>query len=251
MGKIIVFANQKGGVGKTTSAANLGAYVAQAGKRVLLVDFDPQGNLSSSVGARKDLPGIYELISGSAGFADTVQKTAVERLSIIAANHNLSGANVELVNEKHREMFLKKVLEPHRDEFEYIFIDSPPSLGVLTVNGLTSADLVFIPLQCEYFALEGLTQLLQSVKRVQQSFNPRLDVGGIMFTMYDSRTRLAQDVVQEVIAYFGTRVFKTIIPRNVRLSEAPSHGVPINLYDETCLGARSYQKLAEEVMARG
>ncbi len=250
MGKIIVFANQKGGVGKTTSAVNLGAYVAAAGKRVLLVDFDPQGNLSSSVGARKDAPGIYELITGSIEFPQAVQKTVVEGLSIIASNHNLSGANVELVNQKQREYFLKHALETHRDEYEYIFIDSPPSLGVLTVNGLSAADLVFIPLQCEYFALEGLTQLLQSIKRVQQTFNSRLDIGGIMFTMYDSRTRLAQDVVQEVISYFGKRVFKTIIPRNVRLSEAPSHAVPISIYDAECLGAKAYQKLAEEVIAR-
>jgi len=250
MGKIIVFANQKGGVGKTTSAVNLGAYVAAAGMRVLLVDFDPQGNLSSSVGARKDAPGIYELITGSIEFPGAVQKTAVDGLSIIAANHNLSGANVELVNQKQREYFLKRALENHRDEYEYIFIDSPPSLGILTVNGLSAADLVFIPLQCEYFALEGLTQLLQSIKRVQQSFNSRLDIGGIMFTMYDSRTRLAQDVVQEVISYFGKRVFKTIIPRNVRLSEAPSHSVPISIYDADCLGAKAYQKLAEEVIAR-
>jgi chromosome partitioning protein len=251
MGKIVVFANQKGGVGKTTSTANLGAYVAEAGKKVLLVDFDPQGNLSSSVGARKDGPGVYELITGNCDFGQSLQPTKVAGLTIIAANHNLSGANVELVDQKEREFFLKKVIEPHRSEYDYIFIDSPPSLGVLTINGLAAADLVYIPLQCEYFALEGLTQLLQSIKRVQQNFNSHLDIGGIMFTMFDSRTRLAQEVVQEVISYFGKRVFKTIIPRNVRLSEAPSHAVPINLYDPNCVGAKSYQKLAEEVIARG
>jgi len=250
MGRIVVFANQKGGVGKTTSAANLGAYVAELGKTVLLVDFDPQGNLSSSVGARKDGPGVYELITGATGFKQVVQTTAVPRLSAISANNDLSGANVELVEQAHREYFLKKALEAHRSEYDYIFIDSPPSLGLLTINGLVAADTVFIPLQCEYFALEGLTQLLQSIKRVQQHFNKALDIGGIMFTMYDSRTRLAQDVVQEVIGYFGKRVFKTIIPRNVRLSEAPSHAIPINLYDPSCVGAKSYRKLAEEVIAR-
>lgn len=251
MGKVIVFANQKGGVGKTTSAANIGAYVAEAGYRVLLVDFDPQANLSSSVGAKKDRPGIYELISGRAGFAQTVQPTSTPNLYVVAANHNLSGAAIELVNEPKRDYFLKGVIDPHRSEYQYIFIDSPPSLGLLTVNGLVAADVVFIPMQCEYFALEGLTQLIQSIKRVQSGLNPRLDIGGILFTMFDSRTRLSQEVVREVMGYFGDRVFKTIIPRNVRLSEAPSHGIPISQYDPACVGARSYAELAREVIARG
>lgn len=251
MGHVIAFANQKGGVGKTTTASNLGAYLAEAGQRVLLVDFDPQGNLSSSVGVATDGTGIYEVINEQAGARDAVHQTDVSNLSIIPSSINLTGANIELVQEEEREFFLQRALRSLRDSFDYIFIDSPPSLGILTLNGLVAADKVIIPLQCEYFALEGLTQLLQSIKRVQTSYNPRLDILGILFTMYDSRTRIAKDVVQEVVGYFGKRVFRTIIPRNVRLSEAPSHGVPINQYDPDCEGARSYRKLADEVLQRG
>lgn len=251
MGNIIVFANQKGGVGKTTSAVNLGAYVADAGKSVLLVDFDPQGNLSSSVGQSTEGAGIYELINNQSSAEEVIFSTSVERLSIIPSSINLTGANIELVDEARREYFLKDVLVPLKDRYDFVFVDCPPSLGILTLNGLVAADKVIIPLQCEYFAMEGLTQLLQSIKRVQGHYNPDLDILGILFTMYDSRTRLAQDVVQEVIGYFGKRVFRTIIPRNVRLSEAPSHGVPVNQYDSDCTGAKSYRKLAEEVIARG
>jgi len=250
MGICIVFANQKGGVGKTTSTANVGAYLAEAAKRVLLVDFDPQGNLSSSVGADKSKPDIYALLTGSAEFDQVVQSTIVKNLFILPASANLTGATVELVDQKEREYFLKKALAKCKPNFDFILIDCPPSLGILTVNGLTAADQVIIPLQTEYFALEGLTQLVQTIKLIQKSTNAALDIGGIIFTMYDSRTKLAQDVVQEVIGYFGSRVFKTIIPRNVRLSEAPSHGVPINLYDASCPGARSYKLLASEVLER-
>lgn len=251
MGKTIVFANQKGGVGKTTSAVNLGAYLAVAGKRVLLIDFDPQGNLTSSVGKSNQGSGIYEVITERASARDLVETTSQDGMFIIPSSINLTGANIELVEVERREYFLKKALEGVRDEYDFIFVDSPPSLGLLTLNGLVAADAVLIPLQCEYFAMEGLTQLLQSIKRVQESYNHSLDITGILFTMYDSRTRLAQDVVQEVIGYFGKRVFRTIIPRNVRLSEAPSHGVPINQYDADSTGARSYAKLAEEVLSRG
>ena len=250
MGTIIVFANQKGGVGKTTTAVNLGAYLAEAGRSVLLVDFDPQGNLSSAVGASTDQPGIYEAITGGRPIPELTQKTSVDRLSVVSSGINLTGANVELVDQPDREQFLKRSLEPVRDNYDFILIDCPPSLGILTLNGLVAANSVLIPLQCEYFAMEGLTQLLQSVKRVQASLNRELAILGILFTMYDSRTRLAQDVVQEVIGYFGKRVFRTIIPRNVRLSEAPSHGVPVHQYDPECVGARSYQKLSEEVLDR-
>ncbi len=246
----IVFANQKGGVGKTTSTVNVGAYLAEAGKRVLLVDFDPQGNLSSAVGADRDKADIYALISGKKKAKDTIQSTTVQNLFIIPASIDLTGATVELVDQPEREFFLKKALEPLKAQYDFILIDCPPSLGVLTVNGLTAADRVIIPLQTEYFALEGLTQLVQSIKLIQKSTNPALEIGGIMFTMYDSRTKLAQDVVQEVLGYFGELVFKTIIPRNIRLSEAPSHGVPINLYDPICLGARSYKQLSQEVIDR-
>ncbi|MFW6329733.1 MAG: ParA family protein, partial [Alkalispirochaetaceae bacterium] len=208
-------------------------------------------NLSSSVGADRKAKGIYELLSGGIEPEEVIQETTVGNLSIIPSGPDLTGANIELVTQERREFFLKEALENLSDRYDYIFVDCPPSLGILTLNGLVAADSVIIPLQTEYFALEGLTQLLQSIKRVQQQYNRDLDIYGILFTMYDSRTRLANDVVQEVIGYFGKRVFRTIIPRNIRLSEAPSHGIPVTQYDPTCVGARSYLKLAEEVIDRG
>ena len=247
----VVFVNQKGGVGKTTSAINIGAYIAKAGKKVLLVDFDSQGNMSSGVGAKKDKPTIYELLAGQCSCGQAVKNTPVENLDAITADTDLSGAAIELVDEENREFFLKKALEPLREKYDFILIDCPPSLGILTLNGLAAADSVIVPMQCEYFALEGITLLLQTVKKVQKSINPKLIIGGIFFTMYDSRTRLAQDVVRQVQAYFKDVVFNTIIPRNIRLSEAPSHGVPICLYDPSCVGAKSYEKLAGEVIRRG
>lgn len=250
MGTIITFANQKGGVGKTTTATNLGAALAESGSTVLLIDFDSQGNLSSSVGADTSKPGIYRVLSGDHPAKDLVQSTTQERLSIIPGGSDLSGANIELVEQERREFFLHSALREIRNEYDFVFVDSPPSLGLLTLNALVAADAVLIPLQTEYFALEGLTQLMQSIKRVQTTFNHRLELFGILFTMYDSRTRLANDVVQEVIGYFGKNVFRTIIPRNIRLSEAPSHGIPVIQYDPECVGARSYQKLAEEVLQR-
>ena len=251
MGKIYVFVNQKGGVGKTTSAINIGAYLAEAGKKVLLVDFDSQGNMTSGVGLSKEKPTVYELMAGQATAEQVVCKTAVDNLYAMPASIDLSGAAIELVGQQGRDFFLKKSLAPLRDKFDYILIDCPPSLGILTMNGLAAADAVLIPMQCEYFALEGISLLLQTVKRVQTTINTSLTIGGIFFTMYDSRTRLAQDVVGQVKAYFGDAVFNTIIPRNVRLSEAPSHGVPICKYDPNCQGARSYKNLAAEVILRG
>lgn len=251
MGKIYVFVNQKGGVGKTTSAINIGAYLAEAGKKTLLVDFDSQGNMSSGVGLSNEKPTIYEVMAGQVTAAQAVRHTAVNGLDAIPASVDLSGAAIELVGQEERDFFLKKSLAPLKDKYDYILIDCPPSLGILTLNGLAAADAVLIPMQCEYFALEGISLLLQTVKNVQKTTNTSLTIGGIFFTMYDSRTRLAQEVVSQVKAYFGNAVFNTIIPRNVRLSEAPSHGMPICKYDPNCQGARSYKSLAEEVILRG
>ena len=250
MGKTIVFANQKGGVGKTTTAVNLGAYIAKLGNKVLLVDFDSQGNLSSSVGADKERPGIYEAITGRAVIRDVVQPTIVENLSIIPSNINLTGANIELIEYEHREFFLKKPLDEVKDDWDYIFVDCPPSLGLLTLNGLVAADTILIPLQCEYYALEGLSQLLKTIQKVQRGLNAGVTVGGILFTMYDSRTKLAHEVVKQVASYFRDKVFRTVIPRNIKLSEAPSHAKPISEYDPNCIGALSYENLAKEVIAR-
>ena len=250
MGKTYVFVNQKGGVGKTTSALNIGAYLAEEGKNVLLVDFDAQANLSSGVGAKPLKPGIYELLSGTVAVDEALRKTAVPRLDVIPASLDLSGAAVELIEQEGRYLFLQDALAPVKSRYDYILIDCPTSLGVLTLNGMVAADAVLIPMQCEYFAAEGLAHLLQAVKRIQKNLKPRLEIGGIFFTMYDPRTRLAQQVVKQVSAYFKSQVFATIIPRNVRLSEAPSHGQPISLYDPQCAGAKAYHTLAKELILR-
>jgi len=250
MGAICVFVNQKGGVGKTTSAINIGAYLADAGKAVLLVDFDAQANLSGGIGAKPLKPGIYELLSGTASSDEVIRKTAVANLEVIPASMDLSGAAVELIDQKERNFFLKKALAPLKDRYDYILIDCPPSLGLLTLNGLAAADSVLIPMQCEYFAMEGLTLLLKTATRIQKSLNPSLKIGGIFFTMYDPRTRLAHDVIKQVSAHFKDTVFNTIIPRNIRLSEAPSYGMPISLYDPQCPGARAYSALAQEILQR-
>ena len=250
MGKCYVFVNQKGGVGKTTSALNIGAYLAKEGKNVLLVDFDAQANLSSGVGAKPLKPGIYELISETAAISQVIRKTAIPRLHVIPASIDLSGAAVELIEQEERDLFLKKALAPVKNRYDYILIDCPPSLGVLTLNGMAAADAVLIPMQCEYFAMEGLSHLLRTVQRIQRGLNKSLTIGGIFFTMYDPRTRLAQDVVKQVSAYFKKLVFRTVIPRNVRLSEAPSHGQPIALYDPQCAGAQAYHSLAREIIRR-
>jgi len=254
MGKIIVFANQKGGVGKTTTVCNLGAYLAEAGKKVLLVDFDPQGNLTSSVGHNSKNKGIYEVITGQNKLEEVTFSTPMENLFLVGSNLHLSGATVELPNEEGWEKFLKNSLKEAKQEYDYILIDCPPSLGVLTINGFVASDYVIIPLQCEFFALEGfLSMLFQTVKRIQKSYNPSLKIGGILFTMYDSRTKLSNEVISQVKSSFKSHpeiLFKTIIPRNVKLSEAPSHGIPVNLYEPSCVGAKSYQSLAKEVLDR-
>jgi chromosome partitioning protein len=251
MGKIFVFVNQKGGVGKTTSAINIGAYLAEAGRSVLLVDFDSQSNLSSGVGVKADKRGIYEAIAGQVPVNQTIQSTGIPNLSVIPASIDLSGATVELISEKNHDGFLKRTLDPLRGRFDFILIDCPPSLGVLTINGLAAADSVLIPMQCEYFALEGLSLIMQTIKRIQKGINPGLTIEGIFFTMYDQRTRLAQQVVKQVGAYFHDKIYSTIIPRNVRLSEAPSHGLPVSKYDPACSGALAYKSLAGEIMAGG
>ncbi len=250
MGKIIVLANQKGGVGKTTTAVNLGAYLAEMQKNVLLIDFDPQSNLSSSLGIKAEDSGIYEVITGKVNLDDAVKNTMLDNLNIVPSNINLTGASVELVDMEYREFVLSKAIKNSRRAWDYILIDCPPSLGILTINGLVASEYVIIPLQCEYFALEGLSLLFKTIKRVQERLNNGLKIAGILFTMFDSRTKLSNEVVHEVTSYFKDRVFRTIIPRNVRLSEAPSHSLPINLYESECLGAKSYKKFAFEVVER-
>lgn len=249
--KITAFVNQKGGVGKTTTTVNLGAYLADAGKKVLLIDFDPQGNLSSNVGITGAEKGIYELLAGQADAGECVYETPVDNLFVCPTNINLAGGAVELISVDDREFVLKEAADEWRGVYDYIFIDCPPALGVLTINALTAADEVIVPLQCEYFALEGLSQLLDTIEMVRNSTNPKLTFPRILFTMYDSRTLLSRDVVDNLNQNYPDRLFKTIIPRNVRLAEAPSHGVPINLYDSLCLGAKSYENLAKEYINDG
>jgi len=224
--------------------------MAEAGKSVLLVDFDAQANLSSGVGAEPPKPGIYDLLSGGAVIGNVTRKTAINNLYVIPADKDLSGATVELIDQKERNYFLKKALAPVKDKYDFILIDCPPSLGQLTMNGLAAADTILIPMQCEYFAMEGLIQLLDTAKEVQKSLNTSLKIGGIFFTMYDPRTRLANDVIKQVSSHYKSMVCNTIIPRNIRLSEAPSFGMPISMYDPQCPGARAYSSLSQEVLRR-
>jgi chromosome partitioning protein len=253
MGRIICIANQKGGVGKTTTAVNLSASVAVAEKKVLLVDIDPQGNSTSGVGlAIKDGDEtIYQALLRGSGISDVIQKTALPYLHVIPSNTDLIGAEVELIQERDRERKLDHLLREVEGNYDFIFIDCPPSLGLLTINSLTAAHSVIIPLQCEYYAMEGLTQLLKTIRLIKQAFNPKLEVAGILLTMFDGRNNLAHQVIQEVRTHFKDKVFETIIPRNIRLSEAPSHGKPVLLYDIHSKGAESYLNLAREILANG
>lgn len=253
MGKIIAVANQKGGVGKTTSTVNLGASLAQLGNRVLLVDIDPQGNATSGVGVNKgDLNEcVYNILVEEAEAKDVCVPTVVEDLYIIPATIQLAGAEIELVSTISREEKLKRALDPIKNNFDYILIDCPPSLGLLTINALTSADSVLIPVQCEYYALEGLSQLLNTIRLVQKHLNKQLMIEGVLLTMFDARTNLGIQVIEEVKMYFQDKVYKSIIPRNVRLGEAPSHGKPITIYDPRSKGAEVYLELAKEVMEVG
>ena len=250
MGKIIAVSNQKGGVGKTTTAVNLGAALAVAEQRTLLIDLDPQGNATSGVGVPPGDSTSYEVLLGTAPAPAVVRSTEIPYLSLIPSDRRLAGAEIELVAQVARERFLAEAIAPLRDGFDYIIIDTPPSLGLLTLNALTAADSVLIPIQCEYYALEGLSQLLSTIQLVQKNLNARLRIEGVLLTMFDRRLKLSNQVAEEAIDYFGETVYETKIPRNVRLSEAPSFGKPILLYDVECLGARSYLDLAREVIAR-
>lgn len=248
--KVIAIANQKGGVGKTTTAVNLSACLAKKGKRVLLVDCDPQGNSTSGVGVdkRRCEKTVYDVLIGGAEAKETIVKTPYENLSICPSNISLSGAEIELVSEMGRETKLKKAIESVRDEFDVVLIDAPPSLGLITINVLTASDSVIVPIQCEYYALEGVSQLMNTIKKVKQVMNPSLEIEGILMTMFDSRTNLSIQVIEEVKKFFPNKVYKTLIPRNVRLSEAPSFGKPIIYYDVTSKGAESYLDLADEII---
>jgi chromosome partitioning protein len=253
MGKVISIANQKGGVGKTTTAVNLAASLATANIRTLLIDADPQGNSSSGVGYNQEViqGNLYHAMIGEASIREVIQDTEIPSLKIVTANTDLIGAEIELINEIAREKKLKGILHEVIPEYDFIFIDCPPSLGLLTVNSLTAAHSVLIPLQCEYYAMEGLTQLLKTIRIVKENLNPDLQIEGILLTMYDLRNNLSQQVADEVRSHFKGRVFSTIIPRNVKLSEAPSFGQPCILYDAESRGAQSYVELAQEILKNG
>ena len=249
MGKIIAIANQKGGVGKTTTSVNLSTILAKKGKRVVLLDADPQGNATSGLGVEKDTgKSLYDVLINEEPVENTLQDTIEKNLKICPSSMNLAGAEVELVSQMSREHRLKEQLENVREDFDYIFIDCPPSLGLVTLNSFTAADSVMIPVQCEYYALEGLGQLINTINLVKKHLNKSLEIEGAVLTMYDIRTNLSNQVVKEVKRYFDDKVYKTVIPRNVRLSEAPSFGMPISIFDPKSKGARSYEKLAREFL---
>ncbi len=249
MGKIISVANQKGGVGKTTTTVNLGTILAKKGKKVLLIDADPQGNATSGLGVEKDVEkSVYDVLVNDTEIEDVYQDTMIKNLKVCPSNINLAGAEVELVSMMSREQRLKEKLIKVKDEFDFILIDCPPSLGLVTLNAFTASDSVLIPVQCEYFALEGLGQLLNTINLVKKHLNKSLYIEGALLTMYDIRTNLSNQVVKEVKKYFDNKVYKTVIPRNVKLSEAPSYGMPITLYDPKSKGAKSYDKFTKEFL---
>ena len=251
MGKVISVANQKGGVGKTTTAINIAAIVAKRKKKVLLIDADPQGNATSGFGLNKDSEfSTYDVIINNVEINNAVQKSSIKTLDICPTNMNLAGAEIELVNEEDRVIRLKEKIDKVKDYYDYIFIDCPPSLGLVTLNALTASDSVLIPIQCEYFALEGVGELLKTIENVRKLYNPTLTIEGAVLTMYDPRTKLSNQVVEQVKKYFDNKVFETLIPRNVRLSEAPSYGEPIVTYDPLSKGARSYTALAKEFIKK-
>lgn len=250
MGRIIAIANQKGGVGKTTTSINLSASLAAKGKKVLVIDTDPQGNTTSGFGVDKNNleNTIYELILGECSIGDCIISNVVENVSLVPSNVNLAAAEIELIGVDKKEFILKNEVDYVKDEYDFIIIDCPPSLNMLTINSMTTADSVLVPIQCEYYALEGLSQLIHTVNLVKERLNPELEMEGVVFTMYDSRTNLSMQVVENVKQNLNQRVYKTLIPRNIRLAEAPSYGMPINQYDAKSAGAEAYMELAEEVI---
>ncbi|MBR3811336.1 MAG: ParA family protein [Agathobacter sp.] len=252
MGRVIAVANQKGGVGKTTTSINLAACIAEKGKRILAIDLDPQGNMTSGLGVDKNEVEntVYELMLGECSIRESLQDTVVEKLNLIASNVNLAGAEIELLGINDKEYILKTAVDYIKDDYDFIIIDCPPSLNMLTVNAMTTADTVLVPIQCEYYALEGLSQLIHTIDLVQQRLNPNLSIEGIVFTMYDVRTNLSNQVVESVKNSLDTKIYETMIPRNIRLAEAPSHGIPINMYDTRSAGAESYRNLAQEIIDR-
>ena len=253
MGRIIAVANQKGGVGKTTTTINLSACLAEQGQKVLVIDVDPQGNTTSGLGIDKNNTEntVYELMLEEASIDDCIYKSVMDDLDVIPSNVNLAGAEIDLIDIDDREYILKKIVNSLKEKYDFILLDCPPSLSMLTVNAMTAANTVLVPIQCEYYALEGLSQLIRTINLVKQKLNPELEIEGVVFTMYDARTNLSLQVVENVKANLKQTVYKTIIPRNIRLAEAPSHGLPINLYDSKSAGAESYRLLAEEVIHRG
>lgn len=250
--RILAIANQKGGVGKTTTAINLGTALAAAGRQVCIIDLDPQGNASTGFGipATNRTPGVYEMLIGGVDITRALRATRMPRLSIIPADVDLSGAEIEFAGLDARERFLKTALNGWGAPPDYVLIDCPPALGLLTLNALVAADALLVPLQCEFFALEGVSHLLRTVERIKRAYNPRLDIQGIVLTMFDKRNRLSDMVASDVRAHFGEKVYETVIPRNVRISEAPSHGTPVLIYDTGCPGSRAYIHLASEMLRR-
>ena len=252
MGRVIAIANQKGGVGKTTTAINLSACLAEKNQKVLVIDIDPQGNTTSGLGVSKEEleNTIYEIILGECLIENGILHNVFENLDLIPSNVNLAGAEIDLIEMEEREYILKKNINKVRDKYDFVILDCPPSLSMLTVNAMTASDTVLVPIQCEYYALEGLTQLIHTVNLVKKKLNPTLELEGVVFTMYDARTNLSLQVVENVKNNLKQTIYKTIIPRNIRLAEAPSHGLPINFYDAKSAGAESYRLLAEEVINR-
>ena len=252
MSTIFAITNQKGGVGKTTTSINLAACLAEKGKKVLAIDLDPQGNMTSGLGVDKDKVEntVYNLMLDECTIGESIEKTVVDNLSVIASNVNLAGAEIELLGINDKEYILKSNVDYIRDDYDFILIDCPPSLNMLTVNAMTTADTVLVPIQCEYYALEGLSQLIHTINLVQERLNPDLQIEGVVFTMYDVRTNLSNQVVQTVKDNLDTKIYNTMIPRNIRLAEAPSYGIPINLYDSKSAGAESYRNLAAEIIER-